>query len=424
MRFRKDPLAYLESTAREFGDVAYWKLGRQKLFLINHPDLIRDVLVTDSDNFTKEMKAARKLLGRGLTTSDGELHRRQRRIVQPSFRQGQIAAFAETMIRHAEHARARWRDGATLDLAHEMGRLTLAVVGETLFGADLEPYTDDVRAALAATIGSPPNMLLPIARFVEKLPLPTIRRMKAGRAKLDEIVYGLINDRRASGAEHDDLLSILLLAQDEDGHPQMTDQQVRDEVMNFLIAGHETTANALSWTWYLLSQHPDVEIQLHQELDRVLAGRSPTLADMAALPFTENVIRESLRLYPPLWMIWRRAINDYELNGYVAPAGSIIIISQHVTHRDARHFSEPLRFNPNRWTEEFKERLPKYAFFPFGGGPRQCIGDRFGFMEAILTLAIVAQEWQFRLIRGHPVIPQPLLTLRPKYGLRMTALRR
>jgi len=216
-----------------------------------------------------------------------------------------------------------------------------------------------------------------------------------------------------------------LLAQNEGSNgARMTDEQIHDEMMNLLIAGYETVSNALAWTWYLLSEHPEVEAQLHEEIDRVLANRLPTFADIAALQCTENVIRESLRLYPPLWMVWRRAIEDYPLDGYVAPAGSIIIMSQHVMHRDERYFAEPLRFNPERWTEEFSERLPKFAYFPFGGGPRQCVGDRFGSMEAVLILATVAQKWSLRLVPGRAVVPNPLLTLRPKSGLQMIAHRR
>ena len=425
VQFRKDPMGFLERLAREFGDVVHWRIGGQHTFLINRPDLIRDVLVTDARKFCKEMKASRTLLGEGLTVSDGELHRRQRRAIQPTFRHERIPVFAEVMVRYAERARTRWRDDATLDLKEEMEGISLAVIGETMFGANLEPHAATIHSAMDAAIGSPPNMLLPWARAVEKLPLPAVHRAKAGRAKIHGIVEQLISDRRSAGDRGEDLLSILLLAQNEGSNgARMTDEQIHDEMMNLLIAGYETVSNALAWTWYLLSEHPEVEAQLHEEIDRVLANRLPTFADIAALQCTENVIRESLRLYPPLWMVWRRAIEDYPLDGYVAPAGSIIIMSQHVMHRDERYFAEPLRFNPERWTEEFSERLPKFAYFPFGGGPRQCVGDRFGFMEAVLILATVAQKWSLRLVPGRAVVPNPLLTLRPKYGLQMIAHRR
>jgi len=425
VQFRKDPMGFLERLAREFGDVVHWRIVGQHTFLINRPDLIRDVLVTDARKFCKEMKASRTLLCEGLTVSDGELHRRQRRAIQPTFRHERIPVFAEVMVRYAERARTRWRDDATLDLKEEMEGISLAVIGETMFGANLEPHAATIQSAMDGAIGSPPNMLLPLARAVEKLPLPAAHRAKAGRAKIHGIVEQLIRDRRSAGDRGEDLLSILLRAQNEGSNgARMTDEQIHDEMMNLLIAGYETVSNALAWTWYLLSEHPEVEAQLHEEIDRVLANRLPTFADIAALQCTENVIRESLRLYPPLWMVWRRAIEDYPLDGYVAPAGSIIIMSQHVMHRDERYFAEPLRFNPERWTKEFSERLPKFAYFPFGGGPRQCVGDRFGSMEAVLILATVAQKWSLRLVPGRAVVPNPLLTLRPKYGLQMIAHRR
>jgi cytochrome P450 len=425
LRFRKNPLAFLEGAAREFGDIAHWRIGWENIFLVNRPDLIRDVLVTHCNKFISGFERAKKLLGEGLITTDGRLHQQQRRLIQPAFHAERIAKFAETITRQAERARSHWRNGTTLNVAHEMMRLTLLVVGETLFGANLESDASDIRNALAATMGSPPNMLMPFGQLVERLPLPAVRRMKVGRAKLDEIVYRLIHERQGCEEERGDLLSMLLLTQDKkDGDAGMTDEQVRDQIVTILIAGHDTTSAALTWTWYLLSEHPEVEARLHEELDRVLGNRLPTSTDTQALPFTENVIRESLRLYPPVWMIWRRAVEDYELDSYVAPARSVVVMSQHVMHRDARYFSEPLRFDPERWTRKFKTELPKYAYFPFGAGPRQCIGDGFAWMEAILLIATLAQQWKFRLVPGHPVVPQPLLTQRPRHGLSMTAFRR
>jgi cytochrome P450 len=307
-----------------------------------------------------------------------------------------------------------------------MMRLTLEIVGETLFSVDLESDASEVGRALAATMESlSAMMLLPFARLLEKLPLAAVRRMNTCRVQLDEIVYRLISERRTSGEEHDDLLSMLLLAQDEaDSDARMTDEQVRDEAMTIVLAGQLTTANALSWTWYLLSKHPEVETRLHKELDRVLGSRLPILADIQSLAYTEKVITESLRLYPPAWMTARRALDDYQVGGYVAPARSIVMMSQYVMHRDARYFLEPLRFDPERWTPEFRAALPKYAYFPFGGGPRGCIGEGFAWMEMVLIVATLAQRWKLRLDPRHPVVPQPLIALRPKHGLSMTALRR
>ena len=270
-----------------------------------------------------------------------------------------------------------------------------------------------------------PLMMLPFADFIEKLPLPAVRRMKAAHAELDAIIYRLIDGRRRSGEDTGDLLSMLIAAQDEeDGGAGMTDQQVRDEAMTIFLAGHETTANALNWTWYLLAGHPAVEARLHEELDQVLQGRLPTMADLPALRFTENIVRESMRLYPPAWMVGRRAVADFPMGGYTVPARSIVLMSQYVMHRDVRYFPEPDQFDPGRWTPEFKAALPRYAYFPFGGGPRQCIGEGFAWMEAVLLLATLAQQWKLRLVPGHPVVPQPMITLRPKHGLLMTAHRR
>jgi cytochrome P450 len=425
LRFRKDPMRFLERMAHEFGDIVHWKIGGQHAFFINHPDLIQEVLVGNTRNFRKVMEASRTLLGYGLVASDGDLHRRQRRTVQPGFRSEQIVNFAGVMVKHAQHAQSRWRDGAILDLKDEMELISLDVVGETLFGVNLRPHIADIQSAMDTAIGSPPNMLLPLAQLVEKLPLPMMRRIKQGRSKIHRVVDQIISERRASAERGDDVLSILLNAQKQgnDGE-RMTTEQLHDEVINFLIAGYETVSDALAWTWYLLAQNPAAEARLNEELDRILGERLPTLADLGALQFTANVIKESLRLYPPLWMLWRGVVKDCFLGDFVAPAGSIVIASQHVMHRDERYFTNPLRFKPERWTKEFNERLPKFAYFPFGGGPHQCIGDRFGFMELILVIATIAQKWKFQLVPGHPVVPSALLILRPKHGLRMIAHQR
>ena len=427
LQFRRDPLGQLQKIAREYGDVVYLRLGRENVFLINDPDLIREVLVTHHQNFTKGrgLERIKKFLGEGLLTSEGEPHLRQRRLMQPAFHHRRIAAFAEIMTAHASRTSDGWHDGAQIDLAGEMMRLTLGIVGQTLFGANVAADATAVESALSTMMKSFPLMMLPFADFIEKLPLPAVRRMKAAHAELDAIIYRLIDGRRRSGEDTGDLLSMLIAAQDEeDGGAGMTDQQVRDEAMTIFLAGHETTANALNWTWYLLAGHPAVEARLHEELDQVLQGRLPTMADLPALRFTENIVRESMRLYPPAWMVGRRAVADFPMGGYTVPARSIVLMSQYVMHRDVRYFPEPDQFDPGRWTPEFKAALPRYAYFPFGGGPRQCIGEGFAWMEAVLLLATLAQQWKLRLVPGHPVVPQPMITLRPKHGLLMTAHRR
>ena len=422
LRFRQDPIGFLEKAAAQFGDIVHWKMGGQNVFLINDPNLIRDVLITQDRKFDKQLEASRSLLGLGLTASNGELHQRQRRSIQPGFHRDRVAKFAEAMVHCAAVAQGRWEENATIDIKKEMERIALSVVGKTLFRINLESHANIISRAMATAVGSPSNMMVPMLKWIEKLPLKGVRAAKAGRAVMHAVVDQVIRERRLLAGQTDDLLAGLL--SDNDQNNGASEAQVHDEVMNMLIAGYETTSNAMSWTWYLLSQHPEVEDCLHQELDRVVGDRSPTMADFEALRLTQNVIRESLRLYPPLWIIWRRTLENYTLNGYVAPAGSLVLMCQYLTHRDKRYFPEPLRFNPERWTEEFREHLPKFAYFPFGGGSRQCIGDRFGFMEAVLVVATIARKWKLRLAAGHPPVPAPLFTLRPKYGLRMIALRR
>jgi cytochrome P450 len=405
--------------AREFGDVSHFRLGREDIVLVNDPEIIRDILLTKHSNFTKGRAFFRAggLLGEGLLTSEGEFHRRQRRMIQPAFHSRRIARFAETMTKHADRTRSRWRDGATLDVSNEMMRLTLAVVAETLFGADLESDTTEIGVALTAARDTLSVKMFPVGKVLEKLPLPGIRRVQAGREKLDEIVYRLINERRKSPQKHDDLLQMLLDAQDEeDSAARMTDKQVRDEAMTMLLSGQLTTANTLAWTWYLLSKHQEVENRLHDELDRVLGSRLPELGDLEALSYTEKIITETLRLYPPQWMLTRRALNDYQAGDSVVPAGYVVVVSQYLIHRDARYFQEPLRFQPERWTPEFKAALPKYSYFPFGGGPRGCIGEGFAWMEMILVVATLAQQWKLQLRAGRRVVPQQRVTLRPKHG--------
>lgn len=427
LQFRSNPLAFLQRIAREHGDLVHLRLGVEQVYLVNHPDSIRDILVTHHKNFVKGrgLERIKRFLGEGLLTSEGEHHLRQRRMLQPAFHPQRIAAFADSMTAHAERTCGTWKDGSTLDISEEMSQLTLTIVGETLFGADVTSEAKDVGTALTTMMKSLPLMMLPFSDFLRKLPLPAIRRMKAAHAQLDAIIYRLIDQRRASDRDHGDLLSMLISAQDEEHcGTRMSDQQVRDEAMTLFIAGHETTANALNWTWHLLSENPDAEAKLHAELDTVLGGRIPTLADQPRLVYTEKLIRESMRLYPPAWIVGRRALTDYPIGGYTLPARSIVLMSQYVMHRDPRFFPEPDRFDPDRWTPEFKASLPKYAYFPFGGGPRQCIGENFAWMEAILILATIARQWRLRPSPGQVVTPQPLVTLRPKNGLRMVAGRK
>jgi cytochrome P450 len=417
-----NPLAFFTTLARTYGDVSAYRMAGEQLFLVNEPQLIRDVLVTHNRNFTKSrgLERSRRLLGQGLLTSEGAMHLRQRRLMQPAFHRDRIAGYGDLMVGYADRMRQGWRGGATVDIAREMNRLTLSIVGKTLFDVDVEQQAAAVGEALTAVMESFWMMMLPFAEVLERLPVPRLRRARMARARLDAIIYRMIADRRTSGRDHGDLLSMLLTAQDEDAGAGMTDQQVRDEAMTIFLAGHETTANALTWTWYLLSQYPDVEATLHAEVDRVLQGRLPTIKDLASLSYVERVVTESMRLYPPAWIIGRRAITEYQLGQYVAPPRSILVMSPYIMQRDPRFYADAERFDPDRWTPEFRAALPKFAYFPFGGGPRQCIGESFAWMELILLVATIAQQYRLRLVPGHPVEPQPLITLRARHGMRMT----
>ena len=417
-----NPLDFFTRLARTYGDVTSYRMAGEQLFLVNEPRLIRDVLVTHNRNFTKSrgLERSKRLLGQGLLTSEGAMHLRQRRLMQPAFHRDRIAGYGDLMVGYADRMRQGWADGATADIAREMNRLTLSIVGKTLFDVDVEQQAAAVGDALTAVMESFWMMMLPFAEVLERLPVPKLRRARMARARLDAIIYRMIADRRASGRDHGDLLSMLLTAQDEDEGGGMTDQQVRDEAMTIFLAGHETTANALTWTWYLLGSAPDVEAKLHAELDRVLHGRLPTMKDLGALSYVERVVTEAMRLYPPAWIIGRRAIAEYQLGDYVVPPRSILVMSPYIMHRDPRFYADAERFDPDRWTPEFRAALPKFAYFPFGGGPRQCIGESFAWMELILVVATIAQQRQLRLVPGHPVVPQPLITLRAKHGMRMT----
>jgi len=422
LALQRNPLRFLEGVARH-GDVARFRLGPVFVYLVNDPDLIRSVLVTRADAYHKgrALERARRLLGQGLLTSEGALHLRQRRLMQPAFHRERIAGYGETMVRYAGRAAERWKAGETIDVHKEMVALTLAIVGTTLFDADVEEEADEIGKALTEALELFQRLLMvPYGEFLEKLPIPSTLRFRSARRRLDATIARLIAERRRNPRDRKDLLTLLLLAQDTEGDGGgMTDTQLRDEAMTIFLAGHETTANAMAWTWHLLSQNPEAEGRLHGELDRVLEGRAPGVADLPRLRYTEMVLSESMRLFPPAWILGRRAIVDHELGGYRIPAGSIVLLSQWITHRDARYFPDPLRFDPQRFTAEAQAARPKFSYFPFGGGPRVCIGEGFAWMEGVLVLATIARRRRFLPVDGIPVTPAAMITLRPKSGLPM-----
>jgi cytochrome P450 len=402
---------------RDYGDIVTMRYYNFRVYFISHPDFIEQVLVTDNRKYIKGriLRKNRQLFGNGLLTSEGDFWLRQRRLAQPAFHRGRIATYADTMVRYASRMAGEWSGGEERDIHAEMMRLTLSIVAKTLFDADVDREAKRVGHALEAImhLNSDFRKLILTPTW-----LPTPRKIRAtiATAKLNRIIYRFIEERRAAGNDNGDLLSMLLAARDDDGS-RMTDRQLRDEAITIFLAGHETTANALSWTWMLLAQNPDVEVKLHEELDRVLDGRAPTVDDLASLRYTGLVVTESMRLYPPAWGMARLAIEDTEIAGYPIPKGCGVSLAQWVVHRDPRWFERPLEFLPERWEGDLLKRLPRFAYFPFGGGPRQCIGNNFAVMEATLLLATLAQQFRISLLPGREIIPAASITLRPKTGI-------
>ncbi len=422
--FSGDRIGALARLAREYGDLVMFKLGPQRMVLLNHPDYVEDVLVTRARLFKKgrALERARRFLGDGLLTAEGEAHLRQRRLVQPSFHRQRVAGYAETMVAHAARMADRWRDGEEFDVAAQMNQLTLTIVGDTLFGTDVESDARLVRQALNDVFEVFPLTMSPLAPLLERLPLPTVLRYRRAVATLDRLIYRIIDERRRNPSDRGDLLSMLLLACDEEeSGARLTDTQVRDETMTLFLAGHETTANALTWTWHLLSQHPDVERHLHQEINAVFDDRRACADDAAKLPYTRMVLAESMRCYPPAWGVGRRAIEDVEIGGYTIPRGTVVLFSQYLLHHDARFFPDPERFDPERWLPERQQARPKFAYFPFGGGNRVCIGESFAWMEGILVLATLARRWRLERVDSSPVPMKAQITLRPACPIRMRA---
>lgn len=420
--FRHNAAEFLERTARQYGDLVYLRVGPQHIYFVSDPGAIKDILVTNQSKFKKSrmLERARLLLGDGLLTSEGDFHKRQRRLVQPAFHRERLATYAAIMSERAAQCRERWKPEEHLDISREMMRLTLAIVARALFSADVDSEADDIGTALTEVFRMFDMILLPFSEWIEKLKLPPVRRFYRARDRLDAIIYRLIAERRANPDDTGDLLSMLLAARDEDDSGSMTDKQVRDEALTLFVAGHETTAVAVAWAWYLLSQNPEAEARFHAEIDQVLVGKLPGFEDVPRLRYTESVFAETLRLYPPAWAVGRRTLQDYRVDGFTIPAGDIVLMSPYAVHRDPRWFPDPLKFSPDRWSSDDSTR-PKFAYFPFGGGARVCIGERFAWTEGILLLAAIAQRWRLRLEPGQRVETRPLITLRSKHGIRMIA---
>jgi cytochrome P450 len=418
----RDPLGFFTQLRREHGRFVHYRIGPRRVWFIADPELIQDVLVKQARSFLKDqgLESTKPLLGEGLLTSEGEFHRRQRRLAQPAFHHARIAAYGATMVEHGQRAAARFRDGEALEFVPEMMRLALGIVGKTLFDTDVASDADTVARALGVAMDTFTLARVPFWRLLLYLPVPSTVRFARARRQLDEVVYRLIRAHREVGGDRGDLLSMLLLARDvEGGTGTMTDRQLRDEAMTILLAGHETTAVALAWTFYLLAQDRQVESALHDELDSVLRGAPPSAGDVRRLPYTEMVLSESMRLYPPAWAFGRRAHERLPLGGYELRPGDAAVMSQWVVHRDPELWPDPLRFDPLRFEPARKAARHRFAYFPFGGGPRVCIGDGFAWLAGILLLATLAQRWRFELVPDQRVLPLPRVTLRLRHGLQL-----
>lgn len=449
----RDITGFLTRLQRDFGDLVEFRIGRRRIILVSHPDAIRDILVTRADNFTKgpALRMAKITLGEGLLTSEGDHHRRQRRLMSPAFHAQRVLDYADTIISFTARTRDRWETGQVKDIREVMTQLTLEIVAKALFDAEIASEVAEIGHAMDITITMFDRSRYPWARLLNLLPLPSNRRFFRARDRVFATIDRMIADRRARPSPRRDFLSLLLQSRDIEGDQQgMDDQQLRFEAMTLFSAGHETTANALVWTWLLLSQNPAAEEALHAELDRVLAGRLPTADDVDRLPFTRAVIAESMRLYPPAWVIGRQATNAHTVGGETIPKEAVILIAQWIVHRDPRWWDQPERFWPERWQDEdesanrrsgdaviqgsspvrplahspLRSLRPRYAYFPFGGGPRSCIGEPFAWLEAILILATLAQHWELRRADDKPVRLHATITLRPRDPLPMRFERR
>ena len=431
---RHNPILLFEYLTATYGRAAHYRLLWNHIILLNDPGDIREVLVDKAQSFVKErtQKRMKILLGEGLITADGETHKRHRRIAAPAFHRQRIQAYASTIVEHAETMRDSWQPGKQIDIASEMMRLALQITARTLFDTEVTPEIEAINDEANAVMDMYNDLVaMPDAEDLLRwrVPIPVLTRFRKSKTRLDAVVDKMIAAKKSESAKAaregrpvgSDLLSMLIAARDEDpsqpSDKKLNSKELRDEVLTIFLAGYETVANALSWTWLLLGQNPDAESRLHAELDTALAGRLPTLEDLPRLPYTEMVVAEAMRLYPPAWAMGRQATEEVEIGPYRVPRGTFFFFSQYIVHRDPKYFPDPLAFRPERHTAEAKAQRPKFAYFPFGGGGRQCIGESFAWMEAVLVLATLAQRWRLKVVEDQQIAVQPKITLRPKFGI-------
>ncbi|WP_409292563.1 cytochrome P450 [Peribacillus sp. SCS-37] len=424
--FRADPLRFLRELAG-YGDAVKIRFGpTESVCLLSDPEMIKQVLVTKQKSFIKarDMRSLKTILGEGLLTSEKDLHMRQRRLIQPAFKKTHIASYGQDMIDVTTEYITRWHDGEERVITQDMMDITLGIISKTMFSVDFQDGHKVLGKPLETAMRVSSSRMRGL--FTPPLWVPTKknRMYKKAIKELDETLYRIIEERRKDTQKHEDMLTILLDAKDEEDGTGMSDQQVRDELMTIFLAGHETTANALSWTFHLLSQNPEAEQKLFEELDRVLDGREPEPGDFTKLTYAQNVIWESMRIYPPGFIVGREAIEDVEIGGLQFKKGDSIMMSQWVLHNKPEYFPEPDVFRPERFENNFIKTIPAYAYFPFSGGPRVCIGNHFALMEAVLVLAVIASKYRLRPADKTTVVPYPSITLRPKGGLRMVIEKR
>ncbi len=435
--FRQSAADYMEDCARSYGDLVHYRAATRHIYQINHPDLIADYFLKDSSKHHRGivMQRARTVLGDGLLTSEEPLHMRQRRLAQPAFHRRRIAAYGEVIGSYAEKMTSRWQSGSTVDLHSEMLELALVIVGKCLFDVDVQADVKKVEAAVNAFMGFMPIALLPFSEQIQKLPLPMMRRIRKGQQELDGLIYRMIRERRQSPGDRGDLLSMLLESVDTEADTEggtgtagntMTDQQVHDECTTVLLAGHETTANALSFSLWLLAQHPEIQQRLHEESASVLGEGMPAAEHYPRLRYAEMVFAEAMRLYPPVWVTARTCALPYEIAGYPIEPGAILLAPQFCVHRDPRFYPDPLAFDPERFSESGKAERPRFAYFPFAAGSRQCIAEGLAWMEGVLVLAAIARSWRLMPLDGAPkqIALQPAISLRPKHGVPLIVERR
>lgn len=423
-----DRVAWIERLGREYGDFGRQRVGSRRMVLLNTPEMAQQVLVEQVDHFVKSPALrviSRPLLGEGLLTAEGEMHRKHRRLVAPAFSHQRVMHYAGLMGRRTAEAAAEWTDGRR-DLMADMTRLTLGIVGEALFHADLLGEADELRRCITEALRYATSQTRRVIALPANWKTPAAVRAHKAIARLDQTILRLIAARRASGVDEGDLLSMLLLAseEDENGLRSLSDRQVRDEAMTLFVAGHETTAIASTWALYLLARHPEIQKRLQRESDQQLKGRAPEFADLARLPYALQVFKEALRLYPPAFIFSRQAATPVKIGTHEIEAGEIVLMSPYLLHRNPRHFAQPLDFDPDRFHPEREAALPRFAYLPFGGGRRVCIGNQFALMEGQIILATLAGRLEFSPVSARPRNTEALFTLRPKGGMPLVVQQR